>query len=56
MKTLKPEHDLAVRMADQYLSKNRSFPLGLRSYDDEGKLILELLEVIKELRKNENCN
>lgn len=53
---MKPEHEFTVRMAEQYLFKNKSFPLGQRSYDTEGKLILELLEVIEELGNNENCN
>jgi len=50
---MKPEHEFTVRMAERYLTRQKSFPLGQRSYDDEGKLIKELLEVIEEL-KNEN--
>lgn len=50
---MKLEHEYTLRMAQEYLFKRRGFPLGLRSYNDEGKLILELVEVIEELRKSE---
>ena len=50
---MKPEHEFTLRMAKKYLSDKPDARFSIRSYNDEGKLILELVKVIEELRKNE---